>query len=272
MTLYDYANTILMGESLEDKLLSSVDIVWDEMETWQPERCDMPGRSSQIAFSEDQIKFPSKEALRVDKEKGKALHFFANHELLAIEMMAQALLLFPELLISQKKLLVSTIEEEQKHFMLYSERMGEFGVNFGDYPLNSFFWSFMSEIHSADQFYSVVALTFEQANLDFAHFYKELFKKLGDIKTYQILEEVYQDEIKHVARGRVELQKKVNSADELWAYYCENLPGKLTPARAKGIHFDNFGRAKAGLNPHFIENIKNYKNTFSVTNRKQWKK
>lgn len=261
-----------MGGNLDDKLLSSTTINWDINENWESARYQSPARSAQIAFSEDQIKFPSKGALKSDKEKGKALHFFANHELLAIEMMAQALLLFPELSLSQKKLLVSTIDEEQKHLTLYLERMKDFHTTFGDYPLNSFFWSFMDEIHSSDQFYAVISLTFEQANLDFAQYYKELFKDLGDIKTYEILEEVYQDEIKHVARGRIELLKSTNSPDDLWNHYCESLPGKLTPARAKGIRFDDIGREKAGLGRDFIESVKNYQNSFSITNRKQWKK
>ena len=67
----------------------------------------------------------------------------------------------------------------------------------------------------------------------------KLFKELGDEKTYSILKEVYEDEIRHVARGRSELLRNVMNPEELWDYYCKNLPENLTPARAKGIVFDD---------------------------------
>lgn len=271
MKLYEFASTILKEGSLSSKLLSPQKIHWDELECWESERVDYPSRDNRIAFSEEQIKFPGKGALKDSRQRGKALHFFANHELLAIEMMAQALLLFPELTLAQRKSLVMTLGEEQKHFSLYLSRMQELGTSFGDYPLNQFFWSFMSEIKTPEQFFSVISLTFEQANLDFASYYMELFKEIGDERTYSILKEVYEDEIKHVARGRTELLKNVSHANELWDFYCENLPENLTPARAKGIVFDDEARAKSGLPQGFISSLKEYRNSFSVTDRKQWK-
>ena len=186
MKLYEFASHILKKGDLSSKLTSAQQIVWEESETWVSERYETPARSPEICFSEQQIKFPGKGALKDPLQRGKALHFFANHELLAIEMMAQALLLFPELSLPQRKSLVMTISEEQKHFSMYLSRMQELGVSFGDYPLNQFFWSFMANIENPDQFYSVISLTFEQANLDFASHYKELFKDLGDLRTYSI--------------------------------------------------------------------------------------
>jgi uncharacterized ferritin-like protein (DUF455 family) len=269
--LYEFASHILKKGDLSSKLISSNDIVWDEREEWSSERYERPSRNSEISFSEQQVKFPGKGSLKEPLQRGKALHFFANHELLAIEMMAQALLLFPQLSFAQRKSLVMTISEEQKHFSMYLSRMQELGVSFGDYPLNQFFWSFMADIETPDQFYSVISLTFEQANLDFASYYMELFKELGDLKTHAILKEVYEDEIKHVARGRSELLKNVTGPEELWHHYCESLPSNLTPARAKGIHFDDEARKKSGLPHEFISSLKTYKNSFSVTNRKEWK-
>lgn len=271
MRLYEFASNILKEGSLAHKLTPAKDIIWDENESWVSERYSKPTREESISFSTEQIKFPGKGSLKNPHQRGKALHFFANHELLAIEMMAQALLLFPELTLSQRKSLVTTISEEQKHFSLYLSRMQELGVSFGDFPLNQFFWTFMEDISTPEQFYSVISLTFEQANLDFASYYMGLFKELGDEKTFSILKEVYEDEIRHVARGRNELLKKVSGPSELWSYYCENLPQNLTPARAKGIVFDDEARKKSGLPEGFIDSLKKYRNSFSVTDRKQWK-
>lgn len=271
MKLHTFVSKILKQGNLSSKLVSPQSIDWEENETWISERLSFPVRDESIKFSTEQIKFPRSPSLKDPKQKGKALHFFANHELLAIEMMAQALLLFPELTIAQRKSLVKTIEEEQNHFSMYLGRMQELGVSFGDYPLNQFFWSFMERINTPEQFFSVISLTFEQANLDFASYYMKVFKEHGDERTYLILREVYEDEIRHVARGRNELLKKVSSPEELWDFYCENLPDNLTPARAKGMVFDDKARVKSGLPSVFIDSLKNYQNTFSITNRKQWK-
>ncbi len=275
MNVFEFAEHILNNGSLESKLISAEDIVWSTpLSKRESIRCDLPKRSLEIAFSEEQVKFPKKGAL-VDKlQRGKALHFFANHELLAIEMMASAILLFPNQPLSVHKSLVDTISEEQEHFRLYLKRMNEFGVHFGDYPLNQFFWSFMSKIHDIETFYNVVSLTFEQANLDFALFYRDLFYELEDEATANIMNTIYVDEIKHVARGRAHLSKakiSENEAESFWDYFLSLLPPPLNAERAKGIIFDEKGRRKAGFDEDYISSLKAYKSSFGVTQRKEWK-
>ncbi|MCR9202956.1 MAG: ferritin-like domain-containing protein [Halobacteriovoraceae bacterium] len=272
MRVSDFANHILSLGSLENKLLDS-EIISDYNFNFQPQRFSIPVRDEEIAFSDEQLKFPKKGALKNERERGKALHFFANHELLAIEMMAQALLLFPEMGERSQKLLLKTLSEEQTHLKLYISRMNELGIKFGDYPLNNFFWSYMDKVETLPQFFSVISLTFEQANLDFCLHYKRVFAEVGDEKSANVLETIYQDEIKHVARGRLEVDERKKEDDlSLWNYYKQILPEPLTPARAKGIGFDKEGRKKAGLQKSFVENLETYKDNFSVTNRRQWKK
>lgn len=271
MNIRDFALHILTNGDLESKLISVDLIDWDQEVSWVSQKFEGPARCGKITFSKDQVKFPGRGALKHNKERGKALHFFANHELLAIEMMAQAILQFPEMTKSQQKLLMNTLSEEQKHFNLYRKRMNDFGVEFGDYPLNNFFWSFIEHITTLESFFSVISLTFEQANLDFASHYKKVFEEIGDNETAGILQVVYEDEIKHVARGRVEVMRAGVLPEELWEFYTKTLPHNLTPSRAKGMSFDREGRIKAGLNEDYIEKLLNYKNEFSITNRKQWK-
>ena len=79
--------------------------------------------------------------------------------------------------------------------------MNEFGVEFGDYPLNDFFWRQLSDIDSFDDFFATMSLTFEAANLDFANFYQKVFSEIGDQKTANILKIVYEDELTHVKLG-----------------------------------------------------------------------
>lgn len=273
MNIFEYAEHILLEGSLDSKLIDGNDIDWTDISERKAQRIFFPKRNKEIEFSEEQIKFPKKGSMKDECQRGKALHFFANHELLAIEMMAAAILLFPNQPQSVFKSLVDTISEEQLHFRLYVERMEDLGVKFGEYPLNQFFWSFMEKIDDLETFYSVVSLTFEQANLDFALYYRDLFREMGDSETAKIMNIIYQDEIKHVARGKAHITKtlvKENQAESFWDYFISLLPHPLSPERAKGIIFDENGRARAGLDIDYISKLKNYKSDFKVTQRKQW--
>ncbi|MEX1099472.1 MAG: DUF455 family protein, partial [Bacteriovoracaceae bacterium] len=203
----------------------------------------------------------------------QALHSFANHELLAVEMMAAALLIYPhhtEELRRFKRGLFKALKDEQKHFKLYVARLNEIGWEFGDFPLNDFFWRQMSKLKTPSQFCAVMSLTFEAANLDFAHFYEKVFLELGDLKTASVLKVVYEDEIGHVQLGGryLELWRQDKS---FWSYYNENLPWPLTPARSKGKLFVEEARRRARLDQNFIDKIKNYQDDFKITRRKEWK-
>ena len=79
------------------------------------------------------------------------------------------------------------------------------------------------------------------------------------------------DEIKHVGLGYSWL-KRWRDDQETWDYYKSLLPDKLTPARAKGIIFNEDARRKAGIDEDFIMKLKDFRSDFVVTDRKSWKK
>ena len=202
-----------------------------------------------------------------------ALQFFANHELLAIEMMASAIILFyktvkPEEFKTISKGILSTIKDEQKHFRLYIKRVKELGGNTGIASLNDFFWRQLKEMKSFDDFFCVMSLTFEAANLDFAHFYEKVFKGHGDNTTADILKEVYIDELKHVRLGYNNIKKSAKATD-LWNYYISCLPSGITPARSKGICFDLGHRKKVGMDESFIKKLNDFDDGFLVTKRRR---
>lgn len=267
----DYARQILEGESLEDKLLSSKDLELSErLEHY--ELPSNPGRTKRLEFNNEQVKFPRNTSFHLEEKRGLALHFFANHELLAIEMMAAALLIYPDTnkeVIQMKKGLIKTIQDEQKHLKMYIARMKEFGIELGDFPLNDFFWRSMDKLTTPSHFYSAMAMTFEAANLDFAQFYEQGFRAVEDFKTADIMRVVVEDEISHVALGAHWLNQWRGDKD-LWNYYKTHLPGVMTPARAKGIHFDKEIRTRAGLDQEFITKLDEFRDEFKVTNRKNW--
>lgn len=275
MELHELAKHILFNGDLDSKLTERSQVNLKEINKNYPgnDLPEYPVRAERIKIQQDQVKFPRSRSLADKKRRGLALHFFANHELLAIEMLAAAIYKFPCLNdedVALKKSFYSTLLDEQRHLKLYVDRMQNFDVRFGDYPLNDFFWRSIQGVENAHQFLSVLALTFESANLDFSRYYSEVFRELGDDETANIMDEVYRDEISHVAVGAHWL-KKWRGDKELWDYYLSGLPALLTPARAKGIVFEHEAREKAGLDSEFIEKLNNYRDNFQITARKEWK-
>jgi uncharacterized ferritin-like protein (DUF455 family) len=202
-----------------------------------------------------------------------ALHFFANHELLAIEMMAAFLLYYPHNKenLKLKKGVLSSLKDEQKHLRMYLKRMKELdGLELGGHPLNSFFWRQMKELNSPEKFLSFMSLTIEAANLDFAFFYKDVFDRLGDFESSDLMGIILKDEIKHVGLGYYWLNFWSGDRN-IWEYYKSLLPENITPARAKGMIFNSSARVKAGMNEEFIQKVQNYRDDFLVTDRKKWK-
>jgi uncharacterized ferritin-like protein (DUF455 family) len=271
MKLSQYCQTILKGETLEHKLLDVDKIEFDEFDLFDVPK--LPERENSIRFSGKNLKFPRGHFHEIEK-KAIALHSFANHELLAIEMMACALAIYPHNTDELRRFklgVISSLKDEQKHFKLYRKRLNEIGYEFGDFDLNDFFWKYMDKLETPSHYLSVMGLTFEAANLDFAHFYQHVFQELGDNQTASVLKIVLDDEISHVQLG-VNYLNKWRDDKDLWTYYQEHLPYPLTPARSKGKIFVEHVRQKAKMDQEFIDKVKNYSDGFGITNRKEWKK
>ncbi len=262
----NFAETILCGESLSDKYFDS-QIEWSEWKEFSLP--SLPGRNKKLAFSDRKFKFPKASQFSQDNMKALALHSFANHELLAIEMMAAALLIYPHHTdedVRFKKGIVTALKDEQKHLNLYITRLNELGHEFGEFPLNDFFWRQMEKLKTPAEYASMMALTFEAANLDFAQYYAGVFLAVDDQKSAAIMETVLEDEISHVAFGSHWL-KKWRGDKSLWEYYLTTLPGPITPARSRGINYDAKIHAKAMNDDEFIQALSSFDDNFNITKR-----
>jgi uncharacterized ferritin-like protein (DUF455 family) len=269
MKLSELTKSILCGDTLDDKLISFDSI---EFDTVQPFTEESPARSGKIEFSEKQVRFP-KGNFHEKKRTAMALNAFANHELLAVEIMAFALVLFEhntEEEVRFKKGILSSLKDEQKHFRLYANRMKQLGYEFGDFHLNDFFWKHMKDMKTPSEYLSMMALTFEAANLDFSFHYEKIFRELGDTKTADVLKVVYEDEISHVGFG-VNYLNRWREDESLWNYYLKNLPFPLSPARAKGKNFIEESRIRAKMDSEFISHVREFKTDYRVSIRKEWK-
>ncbi len=270
LSFHDWANSILFSSHLEDKLRKislnhRVDFSFSPMNDVPAG----PGRSELHLFSEKQLKFPKASQLYLKQNLAIAMHAFANHELLAIELMALAILILPHHTEQEKKWklgIAQSLMEEQVHFQLYVDRLKSCGYDFGSFPLSGFFWQRASHFKNFSEYSAVMSLTLEAANLDFANYYQKIFLELGDQVSASILEKVLMDEIKHVKFG-VSLLKKLKGDHSLFDYYQSLLPFPLTPARSKGIDFQPHLRKLCGLDNSFIDSIKNFDDQFAITKR-----
>jgi len=262
MDIADFARQLLFDPDLQQKLQPPGTLT-DERRGLGLEVPAAPARCQALEFkargSSPAPAFPSLRDLEQPSCRAMVLHFFANHELLAMELMALALLRFPDAPPKFRRGLVAVIQEEQQHLRLYKRRMEDLGMGFGAVPVSRFFWDVMADTPSPLTFITQMALTLEQANLDYSLHFLQLFRQLEDTATAAILSVVYQEETSHVAHG-VAWFNAWRPADGTsdWAAYKKLLPASLTPARAKGLGFHPEARRAAGLSEEFIQELQVY--------------
>jgi uncharacterized ferritin-like protein (DUF455 family) len=260
MEIREFAERVLYSPTLTDKLEVPGRLT-DVHPGASCQATPLPARPPGLDFAPPETAravFPKSGTLVDPTARGRALHFFANHELLALELMALALLRFPDAPSSFRKRLVATMRDEQTHMSLYLERMAALGVELGSVPLNSFFWDLISPMGKPMDFIAAMSLTFEQANLDFSLHYRDAFQAVGDTETAGIMDRVLLDEVAHVRHGVRFFETWRDPSLTQWEAYQEALTFPLTPARAKGIGFTAQHRRDAGLDDDFIDRLRVY--------------
>ncbi len=258
MDLREFAEQVLFATTLEEKLRCP-----EAIEDAQPGKSlgsapPMPGRPIGLAFKPSgsgKSDFPRLHRLDQEAERGRLLHFFANHELLATELMALVLLRFPEAPSAFRKGVLETLKDEQIHTRLYLDRMRECGTEFGSIPVSGYFWRAVSPMETPMDYVAGLSLTFEQANLDFCRHFAREFQSVGDTETARLLDTIYRDEIAHVAHGLKWFRRWKNPDQTDWEAFCQQLKYPLSPNRAKGAPLNVEGRQAAGMEPDFIENL-----------------
>ena len=262
MEIRQWALRIFLADNLEEKLLEpegGLKSLTDEM-PGEPIAWSRPARPGHlhIAARARRKKFPHPDSLVHEEMRVRCLHAFANHELMALEMMAWALLAFPQAERSFRRGLAKILHDEQGHFRLYAQRLQRMKVEFGDLPINDHFWRAGPDLASPLDWVCSMHLTFEQSNLDHAPYYGRLFREADDLDSYQLMQTIFEDEIHHVRFGSRWLNHYLPpgaSAFETFVAHCN--PGN--PAeRARGLEFQEQARRRAGLDDDFIRSLRNY--------------
>lgn len=270
--LQAFAERVLFGTTMEEKLSFPREPIIDTdrgsaLKT--PKHLSRPPHLT-LRANGVKAKHPSQAKLIDSRERGRLLHFFGNHELLATELMALVLLKFPDAPDSFRRGVLETLKEEQIHTQMYIHRMEQCGVEFGELPLSDYFWRSVSSMEDPLDYVTRLSLTFEQANLDYSREYKRVFEQVGDTSTARILDKIYHDEIDHVGFGLRWFRQWKASGKTDWEAYRERLAFPLSPARAKGNDFNTVGRTDAGLGDDFIHHLEVFQQSKGRTPSVYW--
>lgn len=257
MELRDWAIRILSADILDEKLLTPHELT--DNEPGAPLVFNEPTRPPGMEFKRhtSREKLPAFHEHRHPDNRAACLHRFAGHELLAVEIMAHALLAFPEAPRHFRKGVANTLREEQEHVRLYIQRMEQLDLKFGDLPLYKHFWAHVPHLTCPIRYVSMMSLTFEMANLDFAPLYGKSFAKAGDEASAVLMKRILEDEISHVSFGMNWLKKLKQPEVSEWDAWKESLPPLMTPQRAKGFILHEEPRRKAGVPEDWIQKLKN---------------
>ncbi len=264
MELRELAVRILSADTLEEKLLSPP--LLTDLEPGAPLIFNEPTRPPGMGFRRHtrKEKLPTFHEHCDPGKRAICLHRFAGHELLAVEIMAQALLAFPDAPKHFRKGVANTLCEEQEHVRLYIQRLRTLGLSFGDLPLYRHFWSYVPHLTHPIRYVSVMSLTFEMANLDFAPLYGKSFARVGDIDSASLMQRILEDEINHVSFGLNWLKKMKQPEQDPWEAWVDSLPPLMTPKRATGFAVHAEPRQRAGIPQEWIERLKNYQNSKTI--------
>ncbi|WP_437289120.1 DUF455 family protein [Sorangium sp. So ce406] len=202
-TVERWAWDYVLSTDLEHKLAPPpVPSAWEsDTAPPPPRRLERPGRPAALRISARAQKSPGPEALRNPARRAQLFHAFLHHELQAAELMAWALLAFPDTPRAFRGGLVRIALDEVRHMQLYARYLAAIGHRFGDFPVRDWFWSRVPSAASPAQFVAVMGMGLEGGNLDHTARFAERFRAIGDDEGAALTERVCAEEIPHVRFG-----------------------------------------------------------------------
>lgn len=256
MELRVFAERVLTSTSIIEKLRAPSSDPSDERRGPGLGTIGAPGRPPELPLrGAGRVELPNPRQLHSTRDRIRVLHALANHELLALELFALALLRFVDVPAALRRAWAAAMRDEQRHLAAYRGRLEALGGHLGQEPLSAFFWDALSGNDDPLSFVAGMEVGLEQANLDFALLWADAFERVGDRQTAEILHQVHRDEIRHVRAGVVWLRRLKDPELSDWDAWVSALRFPLTPARGRGPRLDLEGRRAAGLDPAFIQRL-----------------
>lgn len=223
-----------------------------------PNRDLRPGRGPEFRVGDHGLKSSGKSALKSAATRARLVHTFLHHELQAAELMAWAMLAFPDSPRELKRGLVKILFDEVRHMNMYAAALRARGFEVGGFEVRDWFWERVPRCTSIDAFLATLGIGFEGANLDHAARFASRFRSAEDEELALIQERVGREEVPHVKfalRWFVELNPDVRAGMPLFEAFTRALPEPLSPMLMAGTPLARDARKKAGLDDAFMAEL-----------------
>lgn len=219
-------------------------------------RLTSPGRPAELVPAPRGEKTPSAEALRDSRARARLVHTFLHHELQAAELMAWALLAFPDAPAAYRRGVLGVLRDELRHMAMYRAYLDRAGVTFGAHRVRDWFWQRVPASRSPADFCAVMGVGFEGANLDHTARFAARFRAVGDEEGARMQEVVGDEEVPHVRFSMHWLQRLTGRFD--FASWVTHLPPPLSPVLMRGLPLDRAQRHRAGYDDAFLDALERY--------------
>jgi len=224
---------------------------WDASRA--PLRIDAPGRPPELRVVR---KAKKTRGLQGEEGRARALHAFWHHELQAAELMAWAVLAFPDTPIEFREGLVRIARDEIRHMRIYAEQIERLGFRVGAFEVRDWFWERVPTARTPAAFVAVMGLGLESANLEHAASFAARFREAGDEEGARAQEIVGREEIAHVHFGVTWFETFAEKLDfDTWR---RALPEPLTPLLMRGAPLQRDARRKAGQPDRFLDELERW--------------
>ncbi|MEO1701906.1 MAG: ferritin-like domain-containing protein [Pseudomonadota bacterium] len=198
-----------------------------------------------------------KRALKSEKGRIALLHALAHIELNAIDLALDIVARFATEPVPRSFFdgWMGVADDEARHFTMLRARLNEMGAAYGDLPAHNGLWEAARETSEAlHARLAIVPLVLEARGLDVTQPMVEQLKNVGDPKSADILNIIYEDEKTHVAVGAKWfrfycLRSGDKPAEAFQALVQRHFRGPLKPP------FNELARAAAGVTPSFYRSL-----------------
>ena len=146
---------------------------------------------------------------------------------------------------------VKVADEEARHFAMLADLLADLGAAYGDLPAHDGLWlSAQATAHDLAARMAVAPMLLEARGLDVTPATVERMRAIGEAKTADVLQQIYDDEITHVAAGcrwfRHLATEESRDAPTWWRELTATyFKGQIKPP------FNHAARAAAGLTAAF---------------------
>lgn len=211
-----------------------------------------PGRPPELVQRKVRKKAAKPGAMKDAAKRAEVLHTFLHHELQAAELMAWALLAFPETPGPFRRGLLGICRDELRHVGLYRAHLKTLGHPFGSLPIKDWFWERVpGETVTPLHFVARLGVGFEGGNLDHGARFTEYFTAAGDARAAEIQAQITEEEVAHASFALHWF--KVFSGEVDFETFRKLLPESISPSMTRGNPLNLEARRRAGYPEKFLQ-------------------